>query len=658
MSGLRRIVHEIHRRSLWQVLGLYVVTSWVVIQVVDVLAGHLGLPEWVPPFAFILLLIGLPVVLATAFVQEGISPPTSRREPERIRAGIAGEGDGSGKVERATDSTSPSARHAVLTWRNAILGGVGAFALLGVLAVGYMALRALGIGPAGTLVAKGILEERERIIVAEFASASGDSSLATAVAQALRVDLSQSPTVVLVGQDRVASVLERMGHNPGERLEAGLAREVALRDGIKAVVTGQVDAAGSGYVLTVQLVVAADGQVLASAREAAADDDALIGAIDALSERLRERVGESVRSIRASPALERVTTSSLEALRSYSQAEHAHLLLGETDRAVSLLERAVALDTAFAMAWRKLGVLFGNRGERRSQSLTAFETALRHGERLPERERFLTLGTYYQVATGERDRALTAYENVLEIQPDDPSALHNLGGIYASLRDHARAIELYERAYAIDSVALTLSNVSIELANLGRWDESDEVRRQLEERFPENPDGPLRAALLSAARQRWDSAAAHYAVLEREHAGSVYWVSRASFGHAGLDAVRGRLADAEAHLRAARSAEEARELPAAALRAAVAVALLRLAVTRGAGWTGGSGTGGVREFRARRSFARAARILSRGSFPHQGGDRARRRSLRGRRRGLPEGGRGLLHDVRAPPTGARAGGCG
>ena len=71
MTGLKNLVNEAHRRSLWQVFGIYLVVSWLVFQVVQTLTEGLGLPDWVPPFALILLLIGLPIVVATAFVQEG-----------------------------------------------------------------------------------------------------------------------------------------------------------------------------------------------------------------------------------------------------------------------------------------------------------------------------------------------------------------------------------------------------------------------------------------------------------------------------------------------------------------------------------------------------------------------------------------------------------
>ncbi len=69
---LKSLIHEIHRRSLWQVLAIYLGASWLVLQAVDTLAGALSLPEWAPPLALFLLIVGFPIVLATAFVQGGV----------------------------------------------------------------------------------------------------------------------------------------------------------------------------------------------------------------------------------------------------------------------------------------------------------------------------------------------------------------------------------------------------------------------------------------------------------------------------------------------------------------------------------------------------------------------------------------------------------
>ena len=49
-NPLKRIIREIHRRSLWQVLGIYLVASWAVLSVVDTLGGALNLPEWLSSY--------------------------------------------------------------------------------------------------------------------------------------------------------------------------------------------------------------------------------------------------------------------------------------------------------------------------------------------------------------------------------------------------------------------------------------------------------------------------------------------------------------------------------------------------------------------------------------------------------------------------------
>ena len=83
MSRLRSLIQEIHRRSLWQVLGIYLVGAWVAFQGIEALVSGLGLPEWVPGFALVVMIIGLPIVLANL-----LSAPVSRSLAwERARRG-------------------------------------------------------------------------------------------------------------------------------------------------------------------------------------------------------------------------------------------------------------------------------------------------------------------------------------------------------------------------------------------------------------------------------------------------------------------------------------------------------------------------------------------------------------------------------------------
>ena len=94
-----------------------------------------------------------------------------------------------------------------------------------------------------------------------------------------------------------------------------------------------------------------------------------------------------------------MTTASLPALRKYTEA----LRLEEADRseeAIPLLQEAVALDSGFAMAWRKLAVTLGNTGAPPSLQVAAATQAFQHRDRLPELERDLATAYYYSLRRG------------------------------------------------------------------------------------------------------------------------------------------------------------------------------------------------------------------------------------------------------------------
>ncbi|MCG8468283.1 MAG: hypothetical protein MJB57_08745 [Gemmatimonadetes bacterium] len=544
---MKKFIHEIHRRSLWQVLGIYLGASWVVLQIVDTLAGALGLPDWSASFALFLLILGLPVVLATAFVQEGMST----KEAEARSQSLA-------EVDEAPPPPAPGleGRHKLFTWKNALLGGAAAFALLGVLTAGYLFMRAAGIGPAGTLVAKGIVEESQPLVVAEFSSESGDVALAASASEALRIDLSQSPVVQVVERAEVGDGLERMGLERDERLTSDLAQDLAERDGIPALIDGQIDAVGSGYVLTARLVSTASGDVLVSRRETAADSTEIIGAIDALSKGLRERIGEPLRSLAGTTPLQDVATSSLRALRLYTQSEAA-FVTADMARTTALLERTVEEDSAFAMAWRKLATIRVNQGTNLAAAYEAIERAYRYRTRLPDRDRYLTEATYHAMAW-EYDQASLALETLLETEPDDGFALHNLGLYLEILGDAERATSLYERAYTHNSNPITLFYLARGLAAIGRTDEAERRLTEHRSRFPGNPFGTYLSAVFAVRAGEYERGTGEMREVLEAGSGGARWQATSQDFLGKVALMRGRLAEAARHFEDVSRAEESR----------------------------------------------------------------------------------------------------
>jgi tetratricopeptide (TPR) repeat protein len=580
---LKKLIHEMHRRSLWQVLLIYLGASWLVLQAVDTLAGALSLPDWAPPLALFLLIVGVPIVVATAFVQEGMGGEGPKAAG--VDASVAAAIEATTELSETQQPTAPSAavpeqgaRYKIFTWRKALLGGVAALALVGALSVGYMATRTLGVGPAATLVARGVLEDRATIILAEFDSRTGDSLLARAATEAFRIDLSQSDAVRIAEPAFVANAMRRMERGTGAELDYATARELAQREGVAAIVDGDINSAGGTYVLAVRLTSPETGEELAAFRETAKDSTEIVPAIDKLSKRLRERIGDSYRSLRADEPLEQVTTANLEALRKYSQALDA-IEAQDQLRGIALLEEAIALDPEFAMAWRKLGVELNNRGDSRQRSVEALSMAFEYRDRLTERERYLTMATYYNQVAGDQDRALQAYQNMLDLDPDDTWALNNLALIYQSRREFDRAEELYTRAIDVDSTSpLYYRNAVFALTGQGKFAEAEAMVETQRRRFPGTPFNEGSAALVAAAQLDYASAESELLAMLEAPRLDPSSLSFARGSLASLLVAQGRLAEAAEHRREAAEANEARGIPGSLLQSALGGAFTNLLI--------------------------------------------------------------------------------
>jgi eukaryotic-like serine/threonine-protein kinase len=512
MNRLRAIIIEVHRRSIWQVLGIYLVGSWLGYQVIHGLTDGLGLPHWVPPLAVVLFIIGLPIVLATAFVQEGPSlprfaaprdptllPDVERFDGAAFTGGAASAADEvSGMAER---SRSRATR--LLTWGRALGGGVIAFMLLGLGTGGYMGMRVAGIGPAATLLSRGDLTDADRLVLADFGATGADTLLAAAITDALRIDLEQSPAVVLASAQFLQGAQQRMGRPQGARLPEPVALQLAQREGLKAVITGDIARLGDAFTVHARVLRASDGEPLVSERERARGEADLLDAVDRLSRKLRERIGESLRTVRASEPLAQVTTGSIEALLLYSQAARLHSSGSSNDaeRAAQLAEQAIAIDPDFAMAYRLLGFISGNAIFDFSRSNTMLTRAYELGERLTERERLATSASYFYNVSGETERAIAAYEQLLSRYPDDLSALNNVAILYNEQGDRDRAVELYARIVAEDTTRrISHTNLVVTLAGSGRVDEAQAALDVTKRRFPDDPQNERFQATVHLAR--------------------------------------------------------------------------------------------------------------------------------------------------------------
>ncbi len=342
---------------------------------------------------------------------------------------------------------------------------------------------ATGFWPRRSLVSRGLFKDQDRILVAAVLNQTTDPTLGIALTQALRVDLTQSDVLRMVSDQEIQAALSRARQPAGTVLDEALSREIAQREGIKAVVIAEVSPVGTGYLLTARVIAPGEPGELVAVRQNAASADHLLEALGRLSRDLRRKIGESLRSIAATPPLERVTTGSLEALRKYSLGLSAIDIARDLPRGLTLLEEAVALDSGFAMAWRKIGITWSNEG-RRPEAVAALTEAFRHRQRLSGQERLWTEASFYSAVTFEDDRAAAAYRGILETDSLDWRAMNNLALIHTRHGRYPAADSLLRRALAIDTLRFSaFGNLSEVLINQGRAAAADSLLRGIRVRF-------------------------------------------------------------------------------------------------------------------------------------------------------------------------------
>jgi tetratricopeptide (TPR) repeat protein len=515
-------------------LGYYAAAFVVVLVVAQAAVISIGLPSWVVPGATGVMLMGLPVVLFTGYVQR-----VTRRAMTMTPTYTPG---GTPSMPVGTMATMAIKASPHLSWQRTARGGaiaIGAFVLI----VGaFMTLRALGIGPAGSLFAAGKLAVNERLLVAEFdVKGNADSSLGTVVAEAIRMDLGQSNVVAVVPASLVRASLQRMRRPVATRVDRSVASEIALRESIKAVVHGDVTPIGAGFILTARLIAPETGDELASFRSTADGPTDLIPAVERLSRAMRGKIGESLKAVRASPDLADVTTSSLDALRKYAEGARAADVERDAPRAVALLKEAIALDTAFAMAWRKLAVAYSIGGLGSALVDSASERAFRYRDRLPEIERLNVIGLYYGWGRGrDRAKAAQAFEALSALSG---TGYHNLAVQYSSRRQYARAETLYKKNLARNPILQSHEGLGGVLVAQGKWAEAESLARATPRVFP-SMAGPERELVpFVYHRGRVDSVAAIAKSL-RGNADPQVRVEGAQV-EASLELLRGRLQAAE-----------------------------------------------------------------------------------------------------------------
>jgi serine/threonine protein kinase/predicted Zn-dependent protease len=314
------------------------------------------------------------------------------------------------------------------------------------------------------------LTEKDTIVLADFANTTGDQVFDGTLKQALSTDLEQSPFLNILSDEKANATTSLMGRSPGQPVTHEVAREICQRTQSKAVLAGSIATLGSHYAIGLKAENCETGDSLGSAEAEADNRERVLQALGKAATTLRARLGESLATIsKFDKPLEEATTSSLEALKAYTEARRVQSEKGE-DEAIPLLKHAVDLDPNFALAYVDLGIFYNFQTNLSAENLTkAYELR----ERVSEREKLYISASYYSDVTREQEKAVQQYEIWIQEYPRDDEAHNDLGVIYELLGQREKATGGYQRALAINpDNGVVAANLAQNYTSLNRLDEA------------------------------------------------------------------------------------------------------------------------------------------------------------------------------------------
>jgi serine/threonine protein kinase/predicted Zn-dependent protease len=317
------------------------------------------------------------------------------------------------------------------------------------------------------------LTGKDTIVLADFNNTTGDTVFDGALKQALAAELEQSPLLNILSEKKATEILRLMGRSPDAHVSGELAREICSRANSKALLLGSIANLGGHYAIGLKAENCLTGDSLGAAEEEADGQAKVLQVLEHAATAMRGKLGESLASIQKfDRPLQQVTTSSLEALKAYSEGKRIFDRDGDAE-SVPFFKRAVELDANFAIAYAYLGIAYSNLDET-TLAIDTLKKSYDLRERVSEREKFFISTFYYSIATEELDKANRELQLWIAEYPLDQNYPHLLLGYnYGNVGQFEKAAAEYRLHLDVDpESAIGYGNLANTCRMMDRLDEA------------------------------------------------------------------------------------------------------------------------------------------------------------------------------------------
>jgi tetratricopeptide (TPR) repeat protein len=299
--------------------------------------------------------------------------------------------------------------------------------------------------------------ERIPVAVADFENDTGEPEL-DALSGLLITSLEQSRRLEVLTRSRMVDILRQMGHASIPRIDETLGREVGRKAEVRALVLAAIHRFDTLYTIEMKALDPTTSAYLFTLKESGKGKTGIPDMIDRLSAQTRERLRERPSDVASSRVkVAEAITPSLTAYQHYFNAKALQYGRGDYPGAVREYQAAVAVDPGFALAQYELSYLGVWTDLPEAERRAALDAAMRHVERLPEKERFLVLA-WKAHQDGKDDEADAIYRRAVQAYPREKEIQFHAGDLLyhqflstpGSTRDLAEVLPYFEAAVALD----------------------------------------------------------------------------------------------------------------------------------------------------------------------------------------------------------------
>jgi serine/threonine protein kinase/Flp pilus assembly protein TadD len=363
--------------------------------------------------------------------------------------------------------------------------GVAALAIIGLVLWRFLPKHRIAPPPSG----------KPSLAILYFDNVSGDKSLdawKTGLTELLITKLSQSKFINVLDGTTIYSILKKFNLDEAKKYTKSDLQKVADEGGATHTLSGSLMKAGPNIIVTLSLQKPRTGEVISSIPVECHGEQEIMSKMDEVATKIKSDLDLSPQQIAGDMDKEigKITTASPEAYKYYSEARRFHLAQ-DFEPAIPLYEKAVAIDPGFAMAYRGLAAIYSNVGNvvRMRENITK---AMELSDRVSERERLLIQGQYYyHLSEKTFDKAIEAFQKLLELYPDDIFANQYLGEICHELEEPEKALPYHMAAYRSAKEIIHIWNVYHDFQHLGQYDQAQTIIEDNLQTISDNPYVPL-----------------------------------------------------------------------------------------------------------------------------------------------------------------------